>query len=80
MLAIVSVRRSYIRLAIFAHQRKILTAVSVVINESGNMWSVGIDSSLFREKVFCDLVARDPDMIGAGKVDLIDGSIFLAPV
>jgi hypothetical protein len=44
------------------------------------MWSIRVDCSLFREKIFCDLVARDPHMIAASKVDLIDGTILLAPV
>lgn len=47
--------------------------------ECWNKWTVGIDGASLRKEVVGDLVARDPNVVLASEVDLVDGSMFVGP-
>jgi hypothetical protein len=44
------------------------------------MWTIGVDGSLLREEITGNFIARDPDMVMASEVDLVNGTVLLSPV
>jgi hypothetical protein len=42
--------------------------------------SIRVDGTLLCEEITGDLVRRDPNVIATSQIDLVDGTILLAPV
>lgn len=57
-----------------------MTAVAVVISKRWDEWPFRVVLCSFAQNVLCNSVAGDPNMVLAGKVDLINWSIFLSPL
>ena len=53
---------------------------SVVVNETGDVWSVRVYGAFLRQEIFGDLVRRDPNVVGTSQVHLVYRTILLAPV
>lgn len=56
-----------------------MTAVTVVGLQRWNERTLGVVGSALAEDFLGNTVSRNPDMVMAGKVDLIDRTILLAP-
>jgi hypothetical protein len=49
---------------------EILATVTVAILQCRDEWTVRVVPTAFREQLVSDLIARYPDVVGPGKIDL----------